>query len=891
MIFVPFLFLFSGAAGLTFELIWTRQLGLVLGCTVTSVALVSGFFLLGLGLGARLGEFLSRARNLLGVFAALELGVAVTGLAVAATLPKSAQIVAVLWSAMGGGPLALTMARVLLCGMALLLPCLCMGASLPVLCAYLNERMGARFLGSLSWLYAINTVGAVAGLMVCDNLLIPQFGLWKAAQVAAALDVGVALAAAFLGSAPAPVDPPRAQEESPSAFSLSSLYFACWGLGVAGCWLQVVWTRVLIVFQGNDQHAFSGCLASYLACLAAGAMLAPRLARPGRGLAWVVALASLTSLLSLACLPGARSIGLEHPWLANFLVIAPTGLCLGLSFPWLNQETKKFKGAAAQVVARALLLNTLGSLVGALATALWLIPEFGLQWTYGLAAVWLGLLSLALWVRCWPIPLLAAIVLSWLPATYFRGLFFPEPGQQFLFTGDDSYGSVALISEPDNLGKPVMQLLVDGFNMMSNNLPTQRYATALAAMPCLWHPQPKRVLVICMGLCHSLNTALRDPRTEEVHCVELSPTVIRALSLIPQGRAALSNPKLKLFVGDGRQHLVSTQYRYQVITAEPPPPRRMGAVNLYTRDFYRLCQARLEPGGMMVQWMPIFQMSKRQTRVILRAFLDVFPNAYLLEGCGAQLCLVGCDRPIQIDYSSLRQRVAAHPGLAATGWDRPEFFLGSQLMGPTALATYVEDSPALTDDWPVLQYARDPNDSDIAGLLFGDHPPELEVHYQNGQDELEARQGLTVMRALRRYLCQEWVPASELAAIHAWGEVERAVGARLALRLYPNNIYFLDATLSSDDYLAAFKQSLETHPQDQNLIWTLAQLFYRRGRSLESLEYLHKLGPQAPPAALALEILILLELGRLPEAAQKVSAAGDRLNQLDVRFLKRVGPK
>lgn len=892
---VPLLFLFSGAAGLTFELIWTRQLSLVLGCTVTSVALVSGFFLLGLGLGARWGERLSRSRNLLAVFAALELGVALSGLVVAANLPRAAQFVAVLWSWLGGGPLALTLARVFLCGLTLAVPCLCMGASLPVLCSLLNERWGGRFLRSLSWLYAINTVGAVAGVLVCDGWLIPGFGLWKTAQVAAGLDAAVALSAALLSLQPkaSQTHGEPALPAQKSEFPLGRLYFACWGLGVAGAWLQVVWTRVLIVFQGSDQRAFSGCLATYLGCLALGALLAPRLAGTRLGLLQVLRLASLTSLASLACLPWARQI--SNPWLANLLVIAPTGMCLGLTFPWITQETKKYLGTAADSVARALLLNTMGSLVGALGTALVFIPQLGLQLTYGLAALWLALVALILAPRSLVNGMLCAglaVTLVATPVNYLRGLFFPEPGLEFLFSGDDSYGSVALIGEVDPVGKPLLQLLVDGFNMMSNDLPTQRYATALAAVPCVWQAHPKRVLVICMGLCHSLNTALRDPQTEEVHCVELSPTVIQALSLLPQGQAALSHPKLKLIVGDGRQHLVSTATRYSVITAEPPPPIRAGSVNLYTRDFYQLCKNRLEPGGMAVQWLPIFQMSRRQTRVIMRAFVEVFPNAYLFEGCGAQLCLIGCDSPLRLNYAQLKERVLAHPGLATTGWESPEFFVGGILAGPKALAKYVRNSPALTDDWPILQYSHEPQDPDSAGLLFGDHPNEVELELssdpaQRAQEEAELRRGKGCLRGLLRFLCQDWVPAHELAAIHPLGPVEREVLARMVLRFYPENRYFRWASLTSLDHQRMLAQKLRLKPDDPELLWVQARVQFRLAHAQEALQALEKLGERATPPARALQIVLLLELGQLQAAAQKVQAAGDRLDPLDVQFLQR----
>lgn len=856
-----------------FELIWSRQLALVLGCTVTSSALVSGVFLMGLGLGARWGERLSRGRNLLQVFAGLELAIAASGLAVVAALPHSARAVAGLSGLLGN----LALARLAICCLALGLPCLCMGASLPVLCALLSERWGGVFVRSLGKLYAINTVGAVAGVLFCDGVLIPALGIWRTGLVAAALDSSVAILAFWLAPrvGVGRLDSP-ARVERASPVPLANLYFTCWGLGVAGACLQVAWTRVLIVFQGSDLWAFSGCLATYLACLAGGAALAARLSRYRLALLGVLWTACLTSLLSLASLPWAR--GMTPAWLANVLVIAPTGLALGVAFPLVCDEVKKYIEAVADCAGWALLYNTLGSLVGALLTAFVLIPGGGLQRTFVLASLWLAALALFLYPRGRALPFSLAltavlgVILRWLPPTYLRGLFFPTPGLRFLFTGEDAYGSVALVRDRED----TLQLLVDGFNMMSNDRPTQRYATALAAFPCMWQERPDQALVICLGLAHSTNFLLRTPLTRTVDCVELSPTVVRALRTIEQGREALESPKLNLAIGDGRHHLVSSPRQYQVITAEPPPPTRAGAVNLYTRDYYELCAARLAPGGIAVQWMPIFQMSRRQTRTILKAFQEVFPHSYLVEGCAAQLCLLGSKTPIRLDYTLLRERVAAsRAALTATGWDDPAFFVAAVLAGPRTLAQYTSQDRPLTDDWPILQYSREAWDPDYEFLLLGQHPQELEVTYRDDSQRQEVERARRSLAALRIFCCQDWVPSGRR------GIAEREVLARLAVRNYPGNAYIRWVTRSREGDTQEFGRDP----------WSLARIHFRSGRNGPALAALQKMGSAAPPEALALQCVILWELGQLPLAQGLYGQVQGRLDARDRDYLQRLFAK
>lgn len=863
-----------------FELIWSRQLALVLGCTVTSSALVSGVFLMGLGLGARWGERLSRRRNLLRVFAGLELAIAASGLTVVAVLPHMALFVANLAQVLGNLPLA----RLAVCCLALGLPCLCMGASLPVLCALLSERWGGVFVRSLGKLYAINTLGAVAGVLLCDGVLILRLGIWNTGLVAAGLDASVAVLALFLAgkAEEGPVETPTAPKPVACPVPLGRLYFTCWGMGVAGACLQVAWTRVLIVFQGSDLWAFSGCLATYLACLAGGAALAAVLARYPLALLGVLWSACLTSLLSLASLPWAR--GITQPWLANLLVIAPTALALGVAFPLVCDEVKKHVAAVADCAGWALLYNTLGSLVGALLTAFVLIPGVGLQYTFGLASLWLAVLALLLYPRgralIFSIVLTAMVVatLVTVSPTYLRGLFFPTPGLQFLFTGEDAYGSVALVRDPEN----TVQLLVDGFNMMSNDRPTQRYATALAAFPCLWQERADNALVICLGLAHSTNFLLRTPLTRSVDCVELSPTVVRAIDTIPQGREALTSPKLRLKIGDGRHHLVSTSQNYQVITAEPPPPTRAGAVNLYTRDYYELCAARLVPGGICVQWMPVFQMSNRQTRTILRAFQEVFPESYLVEGCGAQLCLLGSKTPIRLDYSALEQRVeASNAALTATGWDSPEFFVASVLAGPKTLAEYTRQDPPLTDDWPVLQYSREAWDPDFDFLLLQEHPQELSVTYRDEAQRQAVARAHRCLAGLRIFLCQDWVEGGRR------GLVEREVLARMAVRNYPDNSYFRWVTRTRDLDTETFQRA----PESAQMLWDLARVHFRSGRNAPALETLQRLGAAALPEAVALECVILWESGQLPAARQLFDGAQTRMDPRDREYLQRLFAK
>ena len=214
-------FFFSGAAGLLYEIVWSKELAYLLGSSLHAVAAVVASFLLGLALGARfLGVPFSRRANAARTYALLELGVGLLGLAILPALRASDPLIGQLYRALGGEGTAFAAARLVLVMLALLPPAALMGATLPVLVAHVeHDLVGA----GLARLYALNTLGAVAGSLAAGFVLMPGLGLTATTLVAAALNAGVAAVAWTAGrSATA-----RAFTRSSSSGSASSACCCC----------------------------------------------------------------------------------------------------------------------------------------------------------------------------------------------------------------------------------------------------------------------------------------------------------------------------------------------------------------------------------------------------------------------------------------------------------------------------------------------------------------------------------------------------------------------------------------------------------------------------------------------------------------------------------------
>src|SRR5258705_4296421 len=185
-------FFASGMAGLTLEIVWSKYLSYLLGNSIYGVSTVVAAFLGGLGVGAVVGGRLaSRSREPLMLYARLELLIGIMGLASPLAYHAARPVVASLYGAMGGSGAAFLLVRFLILFVALLVPTIAMGATLPLLVSAFTRRE-AEFGSSVSRLYAINTMGAVFGVAAAGFALIPALGLWKTAAAAGILDFAVA---------------------------------------------------------------------------------------------------------------------------------------------------------------------------------------------------------------------------------------------------------------------------------------------------------------------------------------------------------------------------------------------------------------------------------------------------------------------------------------------------------------------------------------------------------------------------------------------------------------------------------------------------------------------------------------------------------------------------
>jgi spermidine synthase len=772
-------YVLSGACGLVYEVAWTRRLSLTFGVTVFATSTVLAAFMAGLGLGSWLvGRRIDRARNPVRVYALLEIGIGLYALGVGPLFDALTPLYVGIANALEGRFLLFNLARAALAVAVLLVPTTLMGGTVPAIGRYLVRRHDT--VGwSVGLLYALNTVGAVVGCAGAGFVLLATLGTSRTVTATAAVNVaiGLVLLAVRAGDAvpPAAAAAPATRAGLPGgATRLAVLVFAASGFSALA--YEVVWSRVLLIHLHNSTYAFSTMLAVFLLGLAVGDALLmrvyDRIARPLFWLGTVEALIGVSVVLAaLAYVPlGAVGDPARGSWAwATFVmfvraavVLLPGALLFGMTFPLVARVVTLRLGSVGRDLGGAYAANTLGAVLGSLAGGFVLVPLAGLRGTLVLLSAANVLLGLGCWVAAERGArrlrlAAAAVALAVLPAVAIpRTIFFDALETKTLKLLHYTEGVT------DTTG--VWESTVDGHRIVTYGdmrgtagTNTDALNRVQGHLAHLLHPRPTRSLQICFGVGNTLAAAALHPEVERLDCVELSPHVRETAPYFWTNDGVLENPKVRLVIDDGRNFLLRTRERYDVITLEPPDIYTAGVVNLYTEEFYRLAAAALDDDGLLCQWLPTAEMNEREMRMLVAAFLAVFPETSVwLEGrslAAAPLLLVGTRRPLGIDLATLARRMQ-HPAVRADlvrlNLGEPAQLLDLFVTGPSGTRRWVGDAPPVVDDRTVVDFTT-PR-AVYSGFGFG-------YFRVSGREAEAARRHLAEVRALYDRLRE---PAAEL---------------------------------------------------------------------------------------------------------------------------------
>ncbi|MCP4668099.1 MAG: tetratricopeptide repeat protein [Deltaproteobacteria bacterium] len=531
---------------------------------------------------------------------------------------------------------------------------------------------------------------------------------------------------------------------------------------------EVIWTRLLGLIIGPTTYSFTLVLTVFIVGLGLGSILFgwlgdriervfPLLAMTQMGAAFLALMISHFLGNSQFFFAKLIYVFKDHfdkmvlvQSVALFLAMLGPTLLLGAAFPLANRLYARSLPGMGRAIGAAYAMNTLGAILGSFAAGFLLIPFLGkenglrlivgLQFLFALSAcgawmfksgprprLWLPIsgIALAAWTAlfirypAWDPQLLSfgryhhfntleadLLTTPWIKALV-KGphiLKRQERGRKVLFYGDGLAGFTTVERYTDSLNTVKLTLLNSGKPDASSH-GDRSTQTLLAHVPLLFHPGAEKVMVLGLASGMTAGEALHYP-IKRLDIVEINREVVKACRFFnPWNNHCLDDPRSRIIVQDGRNHLALTGETYDVITSEPSNPWMAGLANLYTLEFFRTVKRRLRKGGIFVQWIHSYEMDWHTFALAGRTFARVFPNSLLmttLTGVGDYL-LVGLTGARGLDLDAAKRNLPHCQRSTNMSLKDPRLLF--HLILSEDLAGLFGPGPLHTDNRPRLEFA------------------------------------------------------------------------------------------------------------------------------------------------------------------------------------------
>jgi spermidine synthase len=714
------LFVGSGFAALIYEIVWFQLVQRVIGSSGVSLAVLLGTFMGGMCLGSlALPRFVSARHHPLRVYAFIELGIAFFGLVLLIGMPHVDRM----YATIAGSGFHAVLLRGAVCAVCLLPPTMLMGATLPAIARWVEPTpQGISWLGLF---YGGNIAGAVVGCLFAGFYLLRVFDLTVATHVAASVNAAVGVLALGLqwltvydhaGRGQATRVHLRVQESlvqggddarrGGPASKHSEVKCVAWSVyvaialsGASALAAEVIWTRLLSLMLGATVYTLSIILAVFLIGLGIGSGGGSFLARatPHRRLL----LATCQVLLAGAVFWGAYMLTSSLPyWPINprlgrspwhlfqldlvrcAWAILPATCLWGASFPLALAAGAAPGQDPGRLAGGMYAANAVGAIVGALGASLLLIPWLGTQQAQ---RILIGLSAVAALVVLLPylsplraLRLAAAVVVAasiagvsaflvWsVPCTPWElvafGRSLPSRPQdhpwQDLYVGEGMNSSVAVTQYGNS-----RNFHVSGKVEASTDLADMRLQRMLGHIPALLHAKPRSVLVVGCGAGVTAGCFVVHPEVEKIVICEIEPLVPRAVApfFTQENHDVVNDPRVEIVHDDARHYILTTRETFDIITSDPIHPWVKGSAALYTREYFELCKRRLNPGGLITQWVPLYETSESVVKSEFATFFDVFPEGTIWSnydnGAGFDIVVLGQAERLTIDADRVQARL------------------------------------------------------------------------------------------------------------------------------------------------------------------------------------------------------------------------------------------
>jgi spermidine synthase len=730
------LFAGSGCAALMYEIVWLQLLQLVIGSSGVSLAVLLGTFMGGMCLGSLyLPRRISARHHPLLVYGLLELGTGLFGVLVLVGLP----VIQKLYLTGLGAGMAGILWRGIICAVCLLPPTMFMGATLPAMSRWIESTPNAA-----SWwgfFYGGNIAGGVLGCGLAGFYLLRVYDMATASMVAVAINVVVAGVSVLLSrSAPYPAPPIESSAER--APGSTAIYIAIGISGLCALGAEVVWTRLLSLMLGPTVYTFSIILGVFLTGLGLGSGGGSYLARRAKDprfwlagcqllLALTIAWAAYQVADKLPYWPGNlyKQVtpwqGFQNDIWRSVVGILPAAVLWGASFPLALASVARKGQDPGRLVGEVYASNTIGAIFGSIGFSLLGIPQLGSQNServlIGLSmiaatlaissskrqdkpAIWYAATGwIATILLIWTVP-----PIPWKLIGFGRRLPTTTGRWDLVYVGEGMNSSVAY-SKWDGTRA---YFHVSGKVEASAEPQDMRLQRLLGHLPALLHPNPQNILVVGCGAGVTAGTFVVHPEVLHITICEIEPLIPPHTAQVfgEENHHVIQDPRTHIVYDDARHYVLTSPEKYDIVTSDPIHPWVKGIAPLYSTEYFELCKRHLKPGGLVTQWVPLYESNIETVKSEIATFFEAFPNGSIWgnldqDGRGYDLVMLGTVEKMSINLNALQEKLDS-PAYARVKRSLTEVGFGSPMQ---LLSTYTVQAEDLRGWLANAQLNRDRN--------------------------------------------------------------------------------------------------------------------------------------------------------------------------------------
>ena len=686
----------SGCAALVYEIVWFQLLQLTIGSSAISLGVLLATYMGGMCVGSLLlARWIPPDAHPVRVYAGIELGIGLCGLAVLFGLPVLDRI----YLAIASPGASDFVFRALISAVCLLIPTILMGASLPAIARWFETS--EEGVSSLGILYGSNIAGAVLGALLAGFYLLRLYDMATATYAAAGMNAAIA-AAAWMAASIAkhrhsePEAIPAAPEQRERSWPV---YLATALSGLCALGAEVVWTRQISLMLGATVYTFSIILAVFLTGLGLGSWFGSRLARTHSARVWLgicqLLLAGTAAWAAYAIAvvipgPGFDPTAPVNPFdifkmdlIRSVWAVFPAAVLWGASFPLALGAIAAPGQDPAALVGETYAANTIGGIIGSLGFSLILIPRFGTlaaeRWLIALAGAaavivlvpMVRLAMIGLTRKAALAGLTAAVVViavlavrvrpvPWLAIAYGRRMNTNTEGAGVpLYIGEGMNSSI-VVSQLDN---GTRYFHVSGKVEATTEPYDMRLERMLGHLSALLDAKPESVLVVGFGAGITAGSFVLHPSVQRIVICEIEKLIPPATSYYfnRENYDVLHDSRTRVFYDDARHFVLTSRDKFDVITSDPIHPWVKGTSTLYSKEYFEMCKRHLKPGGVVTQWVPLYESDFETVKSEIATFFEVFPHGTIWNSDatnqGYDTVLVGQAEPGPIDIDRLNARL------------------------------------------------------------------------------------------------------------------------------------------------------------------------------------------------------------------------------------------